>query len=122
MPPAYNNDLKWRIIYLHYDGYSLLQIANLLYISQGLVKKVLRLYKKWGTAVNPWQQVRGRHKTFNQSDMKGYGYSEINSRAVKKVVFLYGKRYTLLPALTLDGIIAVDVIEGSYTKTKFKEL
>ncbi|GBC10864.1 hypothetical protein RclHR1_09970004 [Rhizophagus clarus] len=29
-----------------------------------------------------------------------YSYSDINSRAVKKVVFVRGKRYTLLPALT----------------------
>ncbi|CAG8762315.1 42193_t:CDS:2 [Gigaspora margarita] len=44
-----------------------------------------------------------------------YGYSEMNSRSVKKVVFLHGKRYILLPTLTLDGIIAVDIIESSYS-------
>jgi hypothetical protein len=52
---------------------------------------------------------------------RGYGYSEINTRAVKKVVFIRGKRYTILPALSLDGIIAVDIIEGNCTKEKFKE-
>ncbi len=52
---------------------------------------------------------------------RGYGYSEINTRAIKKVVFICGKRYTLLPVLALDGIIAVDIIEGSCTKKKFKE-
>ena len=45
-----------------------------------------------------------------------YGYSEVNIRALKKVVFVRGKRYTLLPALTEQGIIAVDIIEGSCTK------
>ena len=50
-----------------------------------------------------------------------YGYSEINSRALKKVVFIRGKRYTLLPALTKKGIIAVDIIEGSCIKQRFKE-
>lgn len=50
-----------------------------------------------------------------------YGYSEINSRALKKVVFVRGKRYTLLPALTEQGIIAVDIIEGSCNKQRFKE-
>ena len=69
MPPVYSDDLKWRIIYLQYDGYSKSQIAKLLYISKGLVKKVLRLYKKWGTITNPWQQIPGRHKTFNRNDM-----------------------------------------------------
>lgn len=52
---------------------------------------------------------------------RGYGYSELNTRAVKKVVFIRGKRYTLLPAFTLDGIIAIDIIEGSCTKDRFKE-
>ena len=52
---------------------------------------------------------------------RGYGYSEVNTRAVKKVVFIRGKHYTLLPALSLDGIIAVNIIEGSCTKERFKE-
>ena len=50
-----------------------------------------------------------------------YGYSKINSRALKKVTFIRGKRYTLLPALTEQGIIAVDIMEGSCTKQRFKE-
>jgi hypothetical protein len=32
------------------------------------------------------------------------------SRAIQKVVFLRGTRYTILPALSLDGILAVDII------------
>ncbi|CAG8676982.1 10566_t:CDS:2, partial [Ambispora leptoticha] len=52
---------------------------------------------------------------------RGYGYSETNTRAVKKTVFVRGVRYTLLPALTLDGIIAVDIMEGSCSKIRFKE-
>lgn len=28
-------------------------------------------------------------------------------------------RYSILPALSLDGILAVDIIEGSFTTTKF---
>jgi len=50
-----------------------------------------------------------------------YGYSKVNSRALKKVIFIRGKRYTLLPALTEQGIIAVDIVEGSCTKERFKE-
>jgi len=52
---------------------------------------------------------------------RGYGYSKINTKAVKKIVFLRGKRYTILLTLTLDGIIAISIIENSYTKTTFKE-
>ena len=46
-----------------------------------------------------------------------YGYSLKNTRAIQKVVFLRGTRYTILPALSLDG--AVDIIVGSCNKEKF---
>ncbi|RIB07995.1 hypothetical protein C2G38_2212780 [Gigaspora rosea] len=45
-----------------------------------------------------------------------YGYSTINNRAYKKTVFIRG---TILPALILAGIIAIDVIEGSCDKEYF---
>ena len=52
---------------------------------------------------------------------RGYGYSFKNTFAIKKNVFVCGTRYTILPALSLQGIIAVDIMEGSCTKEKFKE-
>jgi len=48
-----------------------------------------------------------------------YGYSPRNTRAHKKVVFIRGKRYTILPALTLDGFVAVDIFEGSCDRKRF---
>jgi hypothetical protein len=50
-----------------------------------------------------------------------YGYSLRNTRAGKKTVFVRGKRYTILPALSLDGIIALDIMEGSCDKQRFNE-
>jgi hypothetical protein len=52
---------------------------------------------------------------------RGYGYSLKNTLAIKKNVFVRGIRYTILPALSLQGIIAVNIMEGSCTKEKFKE-
>ena len=52
---------------------------------------------------------------------RGYGYSLKNTFATKKNVFIRGTWYTILPALSLQGIIAVDIMEGSCTKEKFKE-
>ena len=49
-----------------------------------------------------------------------YGYSPKNQAAVKKVVFIRGTRYTLLPALSLDGIIALDFMKGSCNKEQFQ--
>lgn len=51
---------------------------------------------------------------------RAYGYSTVNTRAKKSVVFVRGKRYTILPALTLDGFIAAEIIEGSCNKELFQ--
>ena len=51
---------------------------------------------------------------------RGYGYILKNTFAVKKNVFVRGVRYTILPAFSLQGIIAVDIMEGSCTKENFK--
>ena len=69
MPSAYNEDLKLRVIYLQYDGYSKKEISKILCISISLVNRVLRLYKKRGTVINPWKKIPGRHKTFGRNDM-----------------------------------------------------
>jgi hypothetical protein len=51
---------------------------------------------------------------------RNYGYSFSNQIAAKKVVFLRGIRYTILPALTVDGFIACDIMKGSCTKERFR--
>ncbi|CAG8790601.1 17697_t:CDS:2, partial [Acaulospora morrowiae] len=50
-----------------------------------------------------------------------YGYSYVGTKAQSKVMFVRGKHYTILPALTIDGIVAVKVIEESYNKKKFED-
>ena len=49
-----------------------------------------------------------------------YGYALINTRAQKKIVFVRGKRYSILPALSLEEIIGFEIIEDGYDKEKFK--
>ncbi|CAG8839349.1 24831_t:CDS:2, partial [Gigaspora margarita] len=56
-----------------------------------------------------------------QTINKGYGYFQMNMKAIKKTVVLHSKCYTILLALTLDGIIAISILENSCTKIKFKE-
>ncbi|RGB30079.1 hypothetical protein C1646_765792 [Rhizophagus diaphanus] len=52
---------------------------------------------------------------------RGYGYSFKNTFPINKNVFVRGVRYTILPALSLQGFIAVDIMEGSCTKERFRE-
>ena len=55
----------------------------------------------------------------NRSLSRFYKYSPQNIRACKKVVFIREKRYTILPALTLDGFVAVDIFKEACDKKRF---
>ena len=62
MARAFSKDLKWRIVFFRHDGHSQKKIAELLYISKGIVDKVWQVYVRWETVVNSWQNPRGRRK------------------------------------------------------------
>jgi transposase len=47
------------------------------------------------------------------------GWSLIGRRCFQRRCFVRGKRYSILPVLTLDGIIAHDIIPGSVTSQRF---
>ena len=47
------------------------------------------------------------------------GWSLIGTRCVQRRCFVRGRRYSILPILTLDGIITYDIMEGSVTSEKF---
>lgn len=49
------------------------------------------------------------------------GWSQRGTRCVQRKCFVRGKRFSILPILTLDGIIAHDIIEGSVTSKRFVE-
>jgi transposase len=46
------------------------KIAKMLYMSKYTVKKVLRIYRKWGCVVDPLLKKAGRRKIFNGENMK----------------------------------------------------
>lgn len=70
MACSFSEDLKWRVVYLYHDGHRRKKIAELLHISKATVDKVLQIYVQWGTVVNPWQKLPGRHKTLTRNEMK----------------------------------------------------
>ena len=65
-----SEDLKWRVVYLYYDGFSLKKISELLKISASTVTRVMRCFQKWRCVINPLKGQAGRRKIFNGSDMK----------------------------------------------------
>jgi hypothetical protein len=40
-------------------------------------------------------------------------------RAISSVPFIRGKRYSLLPAMSVDGIFAQAIVKGSFDRKKF---
>jgi len=47
------------------------------------------------------------------------GWSQQGTQCVQRKCFMRGKRFSILPIITLDGIIAHDIIEGSVTTENF---
>ena len=47
------------------------------------------------------------------------GWSGLGRRCVQRKCFVQGHCYSILPILTLDGIVAYDIIEGSVTSKRF---
>lgn len=50
-----------------------------------------------------------------------YGYSLRGVECFVSTPFVRGQRFTLTPALTVDGFIALDVVEGSMDAVKFHD-
>ena len=55
----------------------------------------------------------------NKTVQRSQGWSAIGGRSVSRSTFLRGKRHSILPALSSDGIIALEIIEGSVNKERF---
>ncbi len=53
MSREFSEDLYWRIVYLHTDGFSTLDISNLLYISKSVINKIKKRYNCWMCVKNP---------------------------------------------------------------------
>ena len=47
------------------------------------------------------------------------GWAPVGQQCVRRMSFLRGERYSILPALTIDGIIALEIVKGSITKERF---
>jgi transposase len=65
-----STDLKWRIVFLHIDGYSDQIIANMLCVSISTVRRILNLYKTWGCVETSIKGQQGRRRIFDRKDLE----------------------------------------------------
>jgi len=54
-----------------------------------------------------------------QTSGRRMGWSKVGTQCVQRRCFVRGQRYSILPVLTLDGLITWDIIEGSVTSERF---
>ncbi|KAF7345996.1 Tc1-mariner class transposase [Mycena venus] len=47
------------------------------------------------------------------------GWSLRGQRCIQRRAFIRGKRYSILPVITLDGTVAHDIVEGAINSTRF---
>jgi transposase len=65
----------------------------------------------FGDEASKDERTSNRHK----------GWARQGAQCVQRKCFVRGTRYSILPIMSLDGIIAHDIIEGSVTSEKFVE-
>lgn len=53
------------------------------------------------------------------TNLRKHGWAAMGQACVSRDTFIRGQRYSVLPALTVEGIIALDIFEGSVNKEKF---
>jgi transposase len=55
----------------------------------------------------------------DHTNQRTQGWAALGRACVRRTTFIRGQRYSILPALTSDGIVALDIFEGSVNKEKF---
>ena len=65
-----SEDLRWRVVYLHNDGYSLQEISELLKISAPTITRIMKYFQQWRCVTNLLKRPAGRRKIFNGFDMR----------------------------------------------------
>ncbi|KAJ3870605.1 hypothetical protein F5051DRAFT_290242, partial [Lentinula edodes] len=54
-----------------------------------------------------------------KTSLRKFGRAKCGHRCVQRRQFIRGERVSILPAITIDGIVAYNVIPGSVTSQKF---
>jgi transposase len=57
----------------------------------------------------------------DKTNQRTRGWADLGSACVRRATFIRGQHYSVLPALSSDGIIALDIFEGSVNKERFMQ-
>ena len=130
-PTLYLNKIQEKLESTHGVDVSIATISRTLdqlALSNKQVSKVAAEHNEllWATWVAAHGHIPKEYFVFldesSVDDLTGQrqkGWSQIGRACVRRATFLRGQRYSILPALTVDGLIALDIFEGSVNKEKF---
>ena len=101
MPKEFSEDLRWRVVYLYIDGFSIMNIANTLYMSKSSVTRIINIYEKQACVTNPFKEIFGKRKLFSRSNtyiLQSFVRDKINwylDELVYEMKNLTGKRASI---------------------------
>ena len=55
----------------------------------------------------------------DRTNQRNWGWGDLGRACVRRATFIRGQRYSILPALTADGFVALDIFKGSVNKDRF---
>jgi transposase len=55
----------------------------------------------------------------DQTNFRKNGWAPLGQACVRRTSFLRGRKYSILPALSVDGIVTLDIFEGSGNRERF---
>ena len=136
-----SEDLKARIPALRHDGYSIKNICGLLAVKKTLVYRTLAQHRRAGRRPRIARSVVTAPALERREELRARYMNRIGAEARDANMLLFldgfafpkhgrsgkgrrqravrGTRYSILPALTLDGVIAYDIVEGPVSCDRF---
>jgi len=83
-------------------------------------KRAMFMNNLAGIAPNPEMLIFGDEAAKNDHTLaRSMGYSQRGTRCVRSRCFIRGTRWSILPILTLDGIVTHDIVHSSVTSQRF---
>ena len=74
---------------------------------------------KYGDIPADWCLWLDEASVDDRTNVRNMGYAQLGRACVRREAFLRGQRYSILPALSASGVVALDIFEGSVTRERF---
>lgn len=103
---------------LHKMGYTRKKITKV--ALERSEERRMQYVLRMGSNYQPRQLVFVDESSFDRrTAIRGFAWALRGERIRRSCFYVRGKRYSILPALSLDGMLHCDIVEGSYNAARF---